>query len=645
MKKKNNINDIFGTTLDHDVALNNPITVQAKFKLCSEQDIILNKIMEHLTKCRFIYFNLFVYPHRMKKFIDENTLVIKKEIVNKETKVKEIIEKKETFKVLFCRIYQISSRQFNSIDFFVKGMIKSNKTLMNNHLVNFKDQLKIKLNRLKKLNGEINLLKTSDAFKMKDEKILKKYHQKRTFAYQLNEEIIKKKVSIQRLGNKIKNGTISVCFGNRKVLNRLSSLFNDSNYDNGKYKNTSLQAKKSYQKAYRKLWHDSRFNQFFLLGSKDENNGNASCLFSKQSESLYSVKISIPQFVITQLSLKSKYLIIDNINFKHNEKEILNSFALNNERKLKSQGYEEKIKLNDLTLLDKDNKIIKKSEYLKEEGIAISFRFIKDTFNDPKRFSTAWRILVSMDETKIKKSITSKSNGVLGVDINNGHFSIAEINRKKLLCKAFDIDYGFSDKIENANKTLRKESILKSVKKIIEHAILTQKPIVIEQLDFDRKKSLLKEENELFNISAAKRKNRILSSFAYSMIIETIKQLAYRNGIAVYEVNPAYTSQIGYIKYAKKYGISKHMSAAYVIGRRTYGIEELFERTEQVIVKNQIKTFSLLEDREKCANYYEYCNRNLKGFQKRLLSEDRGKKLESTQIANSITIPILPLNS
>lgn len=158
MKKKNNVNDIFGTALDYDVALNNPITVQAKFKLCSEQDIILNKIMEHLTHCRFVYFNLFVYPHKMKKFIDENALVVKKEIINKETKVKENVDKQETFKVLFCRIYQISSRQFNSIDFFVKGMIKSNKTLMNNHLVNFKDQLKSKSSRLKKLNGEINLL-------------------------------------------------------------------------------------------------------------------------------------------------------------------------------------------------------------------------------------------------------------------------------------------------------------------------------------------------------------------------------------------------------------------------------------------------------------------------------------------------------
>ena len=219
------------------------------------------------------------------------------------------------------------------------------------------------------------------------------------------------------------------------------------------------------------------------------------------------------------------------------------------------------------------------------------------------------------------------------------------MNRNKTLAKAFNIDFGFSDKKQNSGKTIRKESILKAVKQIIDYALLTKKPIVIEQLDFNRKRNLLKEENTLYDSKADKKKNRILSSFAYSMMIATIKQLAYRNGIAVYEVNPAYTSLIGYIKYAKKYGISRHMAAAYVIARRTYAIEELFQEIEQVIVKNQIKTISVLVDRETCANYYEYCNRNLKGFPKRQVSEDRGKKPKSTQIANSPVISILPLNS
>ena len=641
--KKNNTYDIFGTTLDDDVALNNTITVQAKFKLGEEQDLVLNKIMEHLTHCRFAYFGLFVYPHKMDKFIQQNCQLLKKKVKDKTTNVFEEVETRESFKVAFCRVYGISSRQFNAIDFVIKGLIQANKTLMEDRLFAYQDQLKKKIARKEKLKGQINLLEKCDAYKNKDEKIIKSYLVKKTALHNLNIDISKKEASIERLKKKIKSGKISVCFGNRKILKRLSSLFNDSLYDNGKYKNNSLAVKKSYQKTYRKLWNDSRFNQFFLLGSKDENNGNSSCVFSKQSQSLYSVRISIPQFVINQLSLDYKYLTIDNINFKHNEKEILNSLALNCQRKLKEQEYKQKLKDNDPSLFNEENKLITKAEYLKDEGVAISFRFIKDTHNDPKRKSTAWRILVSMDETKQQKAIVSKEGGVVSLDINHDHFAVADITRDKKLAKAFKVNFGFSDRKQNSNKQIRKEDILKSVKQIIEYAILHNKPIVIEKLDFKRKMALLKEEENIFNLNAAKLRNRILTSFAYRMMIDTIKQLAYRNGIAVYEVNPAFTSLIGYIKYAKKYGISRHMAAAYVIGRRTYGLEELFERTEQVIVKNRIKELPILEDRGRCPNYYAYCNRNLKGFQKRLISEDRGNK--STQIANLPVIPIPPLNS
>lgn len=643
--KKNKFSDIFGTTLEEDVALNNTITVQAKFKLCDEQEFVLYSIMEHLTNCRFIYFNLFVYPHKMDKFMDKNSLLITKKIKNKETNIIEDIKSKETFKVTFCRVYGISSRQFNSIDFVVKGLIQSNKTLIKDRLISFNDQLRKKINKMDKLKGQINLLKISDAYKQNDEKILKSCKTKQDYLHKLNHSIEQKKHAIEKLEKKIKDDKIIVCFGDRKILNRLSSLFNDSDYDDKKYKNISLLSRKSYQKSYRKLWNDSRYNQFFLLGSKDENNGNSSCVFSKLSESTYSAKISIPVSVQNKLSLKCKYLTIDNINFKHNEKEILNSFALNNERKLKEQEYNQKMKDNCSTLFDEEKKLISKSKYLENYGVAISFRFIKDVFKDPKRKSTDWRILVSMDETNKEKAIVSKSNGVIGIDINVDHYAVSDISRSKELNKAFKVKFGFTDNKQNSNSTIRKEDILKSVKQIITYALEVRKPIVIERLDFTRNKALLKEEENIFNNSAAKKKNRILSSFAYRLMIDTLKKIAYRNGIAVYEVNPAYTSQIGYIKYAKKYGISRHMAAAYVIGRRTYGIEELFERTEQVIVKNQIKTISLLEDRENCANYYEYCNRNLKGFQRRLVSEDRGKKPKNTQIANLTVIPILPLDS
>ena len=43
-----------------------------------------------------------------------------------------------------------------------------------------------------------------------------------------------------------------------------------------------------------------------------------------------------------------------------------------------------------------------------------------------------------------------------------------------------------------------------------------------------------------------------MSMFAYNKMISAIKSRAEKMGIAVFEVNPAYTSQIGKMKYMKR---------------------------------------------------------------------------------------------
>lgn len=99
------------------------------------------------------------------------------------------------------------------------------------------------------------------------------------------------------------------------------------------------------------------------------------------------------------------------------------------------------------------------------------------------------------------------------------------------------------------------------------YAVTKCNPIVIEQLDFARKKQDL-----AFNPN--KKYNRQLSSFTYSAIINNIKAKAFKHAIAVYQVNPAYTSVIGRVKFARMYKISIHQAAAMVIARRILGFSE-----------------------------------------------------------------------
>jgi len=97
------------------------------------------------------------------------------------------------------------------------------------------------------------------------------------------------------------------------------------------------------------------------------------------------------------------------------------------------------------------------------------------------------------------------------------------------------------------------------------------KPIAIERLDFSQKKATLKE-------SSHPKYARMLSSFAYQTIRYTIQSRAYREGVGIIEVNPAYTSVIGRVKYARSYGLSIHRAAAVCIARRSQGASERLPR-------------------------------------------------------------------
>ena len=65
-----------------------------------------------------------------------------------------------------------------------------------------------------------------------------------------------------------------------------------------------------------------------------------------------------------------------------------------------------------------------------------------------------------------------------------------------------------------------------------------------------------------------------MAMFAYSKLISAIKNRADKMGVHVYEVNPAYTSQIGKMKYMKRFGMSIHQAASFVIARRAMGFKE-----------------------------------------------------------------------
>jgi hypothetical protein len=73
-------------------------------------------------------------------------------------------------------------------------------------------------------------------------------------------------------------------------------------------------------------------------------------------------------------------------------------------------------------------------------------------------------------------------------------------------------------------------------------------------------------------------------------------------GVEVMEINPAYTSIIGMLKYAPQLSIDKDIAGAYVIGRRALGFkEDMPENYEKLLKDKAYLEFALkrYEEREK----------------------------------------------
>ncbi len=257
--------------------------------------------------------------------------------------------------------------------------------------------------------------------------------------------------------------------------------------------------------AWKEEWREARNNEFFCLGSKDETGGNQTFTLSKEG------RLRLPPFFEKKYG---KYLYLKEVEFRYGQKQI------------------------DQALSHKQ---------------AISYRF--------KRDAKSWKLFATTELEKLKIQ-TSKSRGSIGVDINENHLAVTEIdsygnpiNHKR---------YGTC--FYGKTKQQARAQIGEVAKNIVSYARNAKKPLVLEKLDFSKKKAELRQK--------ISKHSRMLSSFAYSKLIEMIKAKAFKEGVEVLDVNPAYSSVIGRNKFSKRYGLTTHQAAALVIARRTYSFSE-----------------------------------------------------------------------
>jgi IS605 OrfB family transposase len=186
----------------------------------------------------------------------------------------------------------------------------------------------------------------------------------------------------------------------------------------------------------------------------------------------------------------------------------------------------------------------------------------------------------------------TKENGVLAIDTNASpiHLAIAEVSKTGELLSYQTISlHHFLGLSQNSKD--HQEWIL--AHQLLDLAIQKGKAIAVENLK-KLKKGMRGDGRATLR--------KILHNWNAKKFLQKLKRVAMLKGVEVIEVNPAYTSVIGMLKYAPQLSIDKDIAGAYVIGRRALGFrEDTPENYERLLKDKAYLEFALkrYEEREK----------------------------------------------
>jgi IS605 OrfB family transposase len=186
-------------------------------------------------------------------------------------------------------------------------------------------------------------------------------------------------------------------------------------------------------------------------------------------------------------------------------------------------------------------------------GRAISYRFL--------RREDGRRVVLATTVREPVPVVTRAGAGALGADLNADHVAMVELDRSGNLLGHRRLPL----EVHGLSSNQAKARVGDVVAELVAQARAAGKPLVIEALDFRKKKAALRE--------LGHRQARTLSGFAFAQFQERVASRCAREGVELIRVNPAFTSVIGLAKFGG-YKISPHGAAAMAIARRGLGFGE-----------------------------------------------------------------------
>ena len=311
-------------------------------------------------------------------------------------------------------------------------------------------------------------------------------------------------------------------------------------------------------------WREARSDEFFVLGSRDETAGCHLCVAAVADDGTLTLRLRLPDCLANQ---HGKYLVMQGVRFAYGHEQVLAALESNAEYVAYRREHGEK------------------AARAMSLGQAISYRF--------KRDGKGWRVFVStqmMDVTVV----TDQRHGAIGVDLNADHLAVAETNGSGNYVNAWRVPLVTYGKDAHQAEAL----IGDAVASVVAYAKEAGKPIVIEKLDFRQKTAALEGQSRKYS--------RMLSSFSYSKVKAYFISRGYRRGVEINQVNPAYSSVIGRVKFMERYGLSVHQAAALVLARRSLGCSECIPRRRGFPVGNGVQVAFTVPARKRVKHVWTY---------------------------------------
>lgn len=322
--------------------------------------------------------------------------------------------------------------------------------------------------------------------------------------------------------------------------------------------------------AWRRRWETARAAGFLAMGSKTEANGCETCAGTIGEDGLLSLRLRLPNAIVED---GDRYLALPPAALPAFGGDVVREALRAHVRKRKKKGEPET-----------------PDESAPERG-PISYRFVRDRDWPRHKALSAWRVCITITqpvpdvtrpgiETRTRRTRAGEVAttaavgrgplfcGAIGVDVNVDHIAWAVIDRNgNPVTDPRRGGYGrISLPLRGRCSGERATIIGTAARALAEIARARGLPLVLERLDFKARK------RELADKGAARA--RTLSAFAYAQIQTGIRRNAARAGVELVDVNPAYTSLIGRVNYAERYGVSTHIAAAVAIARRAARFSE-----------------------------------------------------------------------